>query len=490
MPSPMKRENRLNGLFPLSYLGVVPVSPNNIISVHRAPTINDRNYNLGQLWINTANNHPPDSEDIYMLISLAGGRALWQSLGLSVLRTLTSNSGGAVGATNHNINVVGDGTTIIGVGNPGTSTITLSAAPGGTLSTLTGNSGGPVSPLAGNINLVGSGAVSVSGNPGTHTLTISAPTVATTFTANTGSAVPALNNLNIFGSPTPVIATTASGSTMTTNIVNGNNGQLIIGGGSNAAWANITSLGGTVTITNGPNTINLEVNSTVNVLVFTTSGTYTPSTGMTSCLIEVIGGGGGGGGCTGSLAANQWSVASAGGSGGYAKNLFNAATIGGSQVVTVGAGGAGGAAGNNPGTAGGTSSVGALISATGGAGGPGGDVYGMGAPTSPLLFDASAGGSGIGGYINMVGGYSTYGLMLSLGVSLVALPCGAGGGISFYGAGSGQEPNFGTPPPPPNDGLNYGSGGGGAATANTLSADIAGGNGADGIVIITEFIRF
>lgn len=39
--------------------------------------------------------------------------------------------------------------------------------------TLTGNSGGAVGPSAGNINVVGTGSVAVTGNPGTNTLTIS-----------------------------------------------------------------------------------------------------------------------------------------------------------------------------------------------------------------------------------------------------------------------------------------------------------------------------
>ena len=39
--------------------------------------------------------------------------------------------------------------------------------------TLTGNSGGAVGPTGGNINVVGSGGVTVAGNPGTSTLTIS-----------------------------------------------------------------------------------------------------------------------------------------------------------------------------------------------------------------------------------------------------------------------------------------------------------------------------
>ena len=43
------------------------------------------------------------------------------------IETLTGNAGGAVGPTGYNINVVGDGTTIDVTGNPGTSTLTISA---------------------------------------------------------------------------------------------------------------------------------------------------------------------------------------------------------------------------------------------------------------------------------------------------------------------------------------------------------------------------
>lgn len=42
-----------------------------------------------------------------------------------------------------------------------------------TVSTLTGNSGGAVGPTANNINVVGSGGVTVVGNPGASSLTIS-----------------------------------------------------------------------------------------------------------------------------------------------------------------------------------------------------------------------------------------------------------------------------------------------------------------------------
>lgn len=46
-------------------------------------------------------------------------------------------------------------------------------APALIVETLTGNSGGAVGPTGNNINIIGSGAINVVGNPGTSTLTIS-----------------------------------------------------------------------------------------------------------------------------------------------------------------------------------------------------------------------------------------------------------------------------------------------------------------------------
>ena len=60
---------------------------------------------------------------------------------------------------------------------------------------------------------------------------------------------------------------------------NGSNGQILIGGGTAPAWANITSTGGTVIITNGANTINLESSGATASSFPTDSGTATPSAG-------------------------------------------------------------------------------------------------------------------------------------------------------------------------------------------------------------------
>ena len=46
------------------------------------------------------------------------------------------------------------------------------SGPGSVVETLTGNTGGAVGPTGGNINVIGAGGITVTGNPGTSTLTI------------------------------------------------------------------------------------------------------------------------------------------------------------------------------------------------------------------------------------------------------------------------------------------------------------------------------
>jgi len=207
------------------------------------------------------------------------------------------------------------------------------------------------------------------------------------------------------------------------------------------------------------------------VQVFTASGTYTPTPGMVSCIIEDQGGGGGGAGITIPSAGNI-SLGAPGACGAYAMGRFLAAAIGASQVVTVGAAGtaSAGAAGGN----GGTSSVGALISAAGGAGGgllnnqvsptingngvataapTGGNIYGTRGVTSGISSSTSA-SFGVGG----VGGASKFG------------NGGSGGVLNGNGVAA----------------LNYGTGGGGTCGASG-SATLSGGAGLGGIVIIWEY---
>lgn len=206
--------------------------------------------------------------------------------------------------------------------------------------------------------------------------------------------------------------------------------------------------------------------------VFTANGTYTPTSGMVYCKIEVIGGGGAGGGANTTTAA-QYSNGGGGGSGEYASGIFDAATVGASQTVTIGAAGTGVSAGT--GGSGGTSSVGALITAGAGAGGSA-----SGASASPNLGVAGAGGSGgSGGDFRCNGQYGFYGSQLA---ATGTWCIGGKGGSSQYGAGGRNVfASAGAAA------TGYGAGGGGASNFQSTSAT-AGGNGTPGIVVITEYV--
>ena len=209
--------------------------------------------------------------------------------------------------------------------------------------------------------------------------------------------------------------------------------------------------------------------------VFTSSGTYTPTSGMAYCKIEVLGGGGGGGGaghCLGSYSSGG----GGGGSGGYAQGIFSSGTIGASQTVTIGAAGTAGAAGANTGGTGGTSSVGAIISATGGVGGGGGSEAAFGYTAGGV------GGAGTGGSYQFTGTEGGTAFTTTAGTSTPGMSgYGAnslfGGGARSTGAINGGSAG--------NAATNYGSGGGGGATFSTAAA---GGVGFKGIVIITEYV--
>lgn len=209
------------------------------------------------------------------------------------------------------------------------------------------------------------------------------------------------------------------------------------------------------------------------VQVFTSTGTYTPTSGMVYCTIEVVGGGGGSGGCA-TTGASSFSVAAGGGGGGYARKTVTAATIGSSQSVTIGAGGLAGTAGNNAGGTGGTSSVGSIVSATGGSGGSGGAALTAGGVTG-----SAAGGVGSSGDFNATGGPAIIGICGSTAQNILI---GGSGGCSYFGGGA-----IGTSATGATAGNIYGGGAGGGSNYFNTS-QIAGAAGAKGFVVITEYV--
>lgn len=242
---------------------------------------------------------------------------------------------------------------------------------------------------------------------------------------------------------------------------------------NNAGLASFDSLFFTVDASTGFVSVAGGVNFfTVNIQKFTTTGTYTPSSGMSSCIIELVGGGGGGGGTEANGGAN-FSCAGGGGGGVYVKNVFSNSTIGASQAVTIGAAGAAGAAGNNAGGTGGTTSVGALISGGGGAGGAGGATVATVQLTS----------GGIGGTASSGGSFAVPGSVGGYGIVLLPTYLFGGAGASDYFGAGGQVASNGVG----NGGLGFGSGGGGASAGPT-SGPFTGGAGTAGIVVITEYI--
>lgn len=193
---------------------------------------------------------------------------------------------------------------------------------------------------------------------------------------------------------------------------------------------------------------------------FTTpgAGTYTPTAGMRQVLVECIGGGGGASGSCG------------GGGGGYARKMYTADQIGASQPFVVGAAGSG-ASVPNPGTNGANttfSSGSLLITASGGTGGGQTGNYN------------AAGGTGTGGDINISGGNGVG--KYNGSTEELSLQSRMGGGSVYAPAAS--------TPGGVNPGVNGIAGnlyGGGGTPGLADFSGTTGGDGAQGIIIVTEY---
>lgn len=193
--------------------------------------------------------------------------------------------------------------------------------------------------------------------------------------------------------------------------------------------------------------------------------TWTKPAGLKYVVVEVQAGGGGGGGTT-----TIDHACGGGGGGGFARKVITVGTLGATETVTTGAGGTAGAATGGTGGTGGTSSFGAHVTASGGVGGTDA-TYGVG----------GAGGAGASGDFNTEGGDGGGGNGGESTLDVVNSGMGGsshfGGGARNVGAEAGTVAGV--------DGNVYGGGGSGAA--NGTGVDAAGGAGAAGIVIVTEY---
>jgi hypothetical protein len=212
----------------------------------------------------------------------------------------------------------------------------------------------------------------------------------------------------------------------------------------------------------------------IGVQVFDANGTYTPTSGTASVIVEAVGGGGGG---AGAVIAGPGNAASgvAGGSGAYGKARFTSLFSGVSVVI-----GAAGTAGTGAGGGdGGATSFGTLLSCPGGKGGSAGvaQVGGASGGNGNLSgLPTGSPGANILAAQGMTGGVS-FGI-----VSVGQVSIGGAGGNSLMGAGGvpGQANLTG--------GAASGPGGGGGGTIGMEnSSTLTGGVGFKGKVIVYEY---
>lgn len=200
----------------------------------------------------------------------------------------------------------------------------------------------------------------------------------------------------------------------------------------------------------------------LNMRVFTSSGTYTPTQGTKRIRVTITGGGGGGGGCQ-AFSNGETFFGAGGGAGGTVISVITISAT--SYSVVIGSGGTGGS-GATSGNGGGDSKFASLLTA------PGGQGAGK---TTITNTGGGYGGVPNTGDIRIPGGDGSDGQAGTITV-------GGCGGASYWGGGG--RAGVGTA----HNGLAPGSGGGGAYDNSFSGIAKPGGRGANGICIIEEFM--
>ena len=224
------------------------------------------------------------------------------------------------------------------------------------------------------------------------------------------------------------------------------------------------------------NAINNTQFSSINIVTFTSNGTYTPPANLIYADVVCVGAGGGAAGCE-AAGLNETSGGGGGASGSLTRKVYPRSALAPSVAVTVGVGGAGGASGVNNGSAG-TDTTFLGMTAAGGGGGI--------SVASGVSVNALGGFAVVptGGDINIKGSDGVQFAACYLSVIIrqyeplsTASPLS---GVSWSAEGNSPAANA------------YGGGAGPTASWNpgTVTSELAkaGAPGADGVVIITEYL--
>lgn len=281
---------RLSGQNQLSYLGVTPLQPPDLVYIERDPisgavaNADYRQFNVGTFWLN------PVNQTLWILVKKPNNDPLWIQLGITAsgfLQTLTADNAVAVIPFGLNINLVGDANiTTVGSNithsvqvtlNPSITITNLTVTGNTTLNNLTVNgtlntnlSRGVVQSPGGGGALFASegtdGQILISSNAGApawNTITAGAGISVTngnnsitiaatgggsglnTLTGNAGTATAAANNINVPFAHTRGVASLGAGDTLTLEFLDSINANLILGSSviAFAGGQNNTSVG-------------------------------------------------------------------------------------------------------------------------------------------------------------------------------------------------------------------------------------------------------
>ncbi len=238
----------------LSYMGVASATPPNFFMIGRAPTNSDyKKFKFGDIW------HQKDTQNIWMFTDLNAGVATWTDISIPGSALFTD-----ITVTPGDITITDGGLIIEAIAW----TSTLRTLADGTVYGLPDGDDGELligatglTPSWQNITSSG-GTVTITNSSNGINLEAAGGTAANTYTTDDANVVApdGAGNVNVVGG-TNIGTTGAAANTITVHLDNGTQGQILIGSDSgDSAWANLTSTNGTVTITEGDNTLNLEAN--------------------------------------------------------------------------------------------------------------------------------------------------------------------------------------------------------------------------------------